>query len=72
VGVRPAEQTALLVIRVWFEPSGEPRLRARITQTFDLDHPATTSSVAATREDIAAAVEHWLDLLTGDGALTDR
>ena len=72
MSVRPAERTALLVIRAWLEPGAEPRLRARITQTIEIERPATASRVVATREEVTAAVERWLDVFIGDGALTRR
>jgi hypothetical protein len=68
----PAERTAVMVIRAWIEANGELRLRARITQTFDLEREAQTSNVAASRAQITAAVDDWLDLFLGDAALTER
>lgn len=65
------ERTAVLVIRAWLEAEGEPRLRARITQTVDVARREETSTLAASREEIAAAVDLWLDLVLGDGALTE-
>ncbi len=66
VTVLPSERTGLLVIRAWVETNGEPRLRARITQTADLSGRKETSTVAATRDDIASAVTEWLDRLLGE------
>jgi hypothetical protein len=68
----PAERTALMVIRAWIEANGEMQLRARLTQTVDLEREAEVSNVAATRDQITAAVEDWLDLFLGDAALTER
>jgi hypothetical protein len=65
------ERTAVLVIRAWLEANGEPRLRARITQTVDVARREETSTLAASRAEIAAAVEKWLDAVLGDGALTE-
>ena len=55
------ERTALLVIRAWVESNGEPHLRARITHTLDLGQRKETSRLAATREEIADAVNEWLE-----------
>jgi hypothetical protein len=61
-----------MVIRAWIEANGEMQLRARLTQTVDLEREAEVSNVAATRDQITAAVEDWLDLFLGDAALTER
>lgn len=53
----------MLVIRVW-EEDGEPGLRARLTQTADVearDSQATVEMTAATREEILDAVGSWLE-----------
>jgi hypothetical protein len=67
----PAERTALLVIRAWFEANGEPRLRARITQTTDLTRRNEISTVVATRSEITSVVGQWLDSVVGDGVVTE-
>ena len=64
----PSERTALLVIRAWIEGNGEPHLRARITHTLDLGQRKETSRLAATRDEVAAAVVEWLD----DFTVTER
>jgi hypothetical protein len=63
----PRERTALLVIRAWIEGNGESQLRARITQTADLNGRKEISTAAATRDDIARAVTEWLDRLLDKG-----
>jgi len=60
------ERTALLVIRAWIETNSETQLRARITQTADLNGRKEISTAAATRDDIASAVTEWLDRLLED------
>jgi hypothetical protein len=60
-----AERTGVLVIRAWIETNGEQRLRARITQTIDLEQREQSSTVAATADEVSAAVSQWLETLVG-------
>lgn len=53
----------VLVIRAWIEPEREDGLRARITYTLDVNNSEQTTTVVATREEVAAAVLAWLDAL---------
>jgi hypothetical protein len=54
--------TGLLVVRVWIErDSDDDGLRARITQTVDLHSGVKVVSVAATSDDVYAAVRGWLE-----------
>lgn len=56
-------RVGVLVIRVW-EEEGEPGLRARLTQSVDLEAPdsqVTVEKTAATQGDILDAVRLWLD-----------
>lgn len=62
----------MLLIRVWVEADGVDSLRARITQTLDLDRREESSIVVATRAAVVAAVEDWLDAFLRDGALTEQ
>jgi hypothetical protein len=56
------ERAAVLVIRVWTEPgSASDGLRARITRMLDLSGNERIETLAASREEIAATVEDWLD-----------
>jgi hypothetical protein len=55
------EHASVLVIRVWRENGAEPGdLRARLTQTLDVDVPGWEESAAAGEADILAAVRAWL------------
>jgi hypothetical protein len=55
------EHASVLVIRVWRESGAEPGdLRARLTQTLDVDAPGWEESAAAGEEGILAAVRTWL------------
>jgi hypothetical protein len=55
------EHASVLVIRVWRESEAEPGdLRARLTQTLDVNAPGWEESAAAGEEGILAAVRSWL------------
>jgi len=55
------EHASVLVIRVWRESGAEPGdLRARLTQTRDVDEPGWEVSAAAGEEGILLAVRNWL------------
>ena len=65
------ETTGVLVIRVWAEGDVAPRLRARITKTFDLTQQDEVSTAASSAEEIEAVVHAWLyefELLAQTGA----
>jgi hypothetical protein len=60
-------RTGLLVVRVWIEgDSDDDGLRARITQTVDLVSGAEVVTVAATSDDVCAAVRAWLEAYLDD------
>jgi hypothetical protein len=54
------EHASVLVIRVWRESAEPGDLRARLTQTLDVDAPGWDESAAAGEEGILAAVRSWL------------
>ena len=60
VGGVARKPTALLVVAAWREGS-PPRLAARITYTIDAARPGRVTLAAAGAEEIAAAVNDWLD-----------
>jgi hypothetical protein len=63
--VRPtsSDQTAVLIIRVWFEGDGSTELRARIVRIPDSFRTDNVSAVAAP-EEIYTAVRAWVEELT--------
>jgi hypothetical protein len=63
VSLPPTERTGVLVIRAWIETNGDERLRARITQTIDIEQRDQTSTVVATADEIYAAVCLWVSTL---------
>ena len=50
----------MLVVRIWTE-SATGSLRARITQTLDVDGREQTSEAVATGEQILSTVREWID-----------
>jgi hypothetical protein len=65
-----SERAAALVIRAWIEPEpGRPAsagLRARITYSTDLSATDKTELVAASPDEITAAVTDWLERFLSD------
>jgi hypothetical protein len=55
--------TGVLLIRAWFEGDHENGLRARILTSLDITRPVAATALAATTEDVLAAVHSWLDAL---------
>jgi hypothetical protein len=70
-------QAGLLVVRVWVESNGSHALRARITQTLDLESRDESVMVVSSVDEVVAAVRAWLDAFlglaggAGDDAVTD-
>lgn len=63
---RPTMSTAghlgMLIIRVWREDTGDPdSLRARLTESIDIDSDERVIATASTVEGICAEVGEWLD-----------
>ena len=60
--VASRERVGVLVIRVWMEADGG--MRARMTQTVDVEAPdseVTVETTAATEEDLLETVRSWLE-----------
>lgn len=55
------ERAGVLIVRVWAEVGSPSGVRARITETSDLEEGTRSSTVAGTREEILAIVSEWLD-----------
>ena len=57
-----SERAGSLVVRAWLEPgrAASEALRARITYSLDLSATDQTVLVAASTEEITAAVSDWL------------
>jgi hypothetical protein len=70
VGAAAREPTALLVVAAWHEGS-PPRLAARITYSVDTSRPGRVTVTAAGADEIAAAVNEWLDEIDRAGGRRD-
>lgn len=53
----------LMILHVWVE-SGH-RLRVRLIRTDDVESGQTVTSYASTAPEVVAAVQRWLDEITG-------
>jgi hypothetical protein len=61
------ERNSLLVIRAWIENDAEAGgFRARLTRVPDASTPEPVETVAASRAEVVAIVEEWLDGLIPD------
>jgi hypothetical protein len=58
------QRTGVLVVRAWLEEGAEVGLRARVTHTLDVSRRGEIVLVAATQEEIYAAVRTWLEAFT--------
>jgi hypothetical protein len=56
----------VLVVRAWLEDASETALRARITQTLDIEAQDEIVVVASSSDDVCDAVRAWLDAFVGD------
>lgn len=50
----------MLVVRAWLESEPEPQLRARLTQTLDLEQSTPDVTLARSEDDVYVAVRTWL------------
>jgi hypothetical protein len=57
----PSGRIGVLIVRLWIEPNHETGLRARITQTVDTRVTGQSVAVAASVDDVCAAVKQWVD-----------
>jgi hypothetical protein len=57
---RTPPRAAVLVVRVWLENGGEPKLRGRLTQTLDVATARSVVTAAGTEDDIYHAVRAWV------------
>ena len=61
------ERNSLLVIRAWIEDGAEAGgFRARLTSVADASTPEPVETAAATKAEVVAFVEEWLDGLGAD------
>jgi hypothetical protein len=50
----------MLVVRAWLESEPEPQLRARLSQTLDLEQSSPDVTLARSEDDVYVAVRTWL------------
>jgi hypothetical protein len=62
----PSRREGILIIRVWFEGDPPTELRARLVEVGEHIIGERTVAVAATVEDVSAAVRAWVQSLTPD------
>ena len=64
--------TAVLLLSVWYEREHPTPLRARITQTGDVERPGTSVVAAGTADDICAVVKQWIEAFAARAPLNGR
>jgi hypothetical protein len=67
-----ATRSGVLVVRVWTDVANGPELRARLTRTLDVARGEAMVITAATREQVVADVQTWLDDFLTSAAVTHR
>ena len=50
-----------MIVRVWVEPAHEQGLRARLTESSDLDSPEQATHVAASVDEVVEIVRRWAE-----------
>ena len=61
-----SDHVGVLIIRVWSESVGDPTaLRARITESIDVDTDERTVATVADTDGICAEVRAWIDRYLG-------
>jgi hypothetical protein len=63
----PPEKAGALIIRVWLEESGDPRLRIRMVGRLDLEADDHVTAVAADIDEMLAHIRNWLERFAGLG-----
>ncbi len=63
----PRGREGVLILRVWLEDPGDPKLRIRIVGRLDLDLDDQDTAAAATVEETLAYVRDWLERFAASG-----
>lgn len=63
----PPEKAGALIVRVWLEESGDPRLRIRMVGRFDLEVEDAVTAVTADIDEMLAYIRDWVERFVGHG-----
>jgi hypothetical protein len=63
----PPEKAGALIIRVWLEEAGDPKLRIRMVGRLDLEADDQVTAVAADIDGMLAHIRDWLERFVGSG-----
>jgi hypothetical protein len=63
----PAGRAGVLILRVWLEGRGDPRLRIRLVGNLNLDVDDHDAAAAASIDETLAYVRHWLERFAAAG-----
>lgn len=61
----PPEKAGALIVRVWLEESGDPKLRIRMVGRLDLDTDDQVTAVAADIDEMLGHIRGWLERFAG-------
>jgi hypothetical protein len=65
-------RTGVLVVRLWTEGGGDQQLRARVTQTLDVQARDQLVTTCRTGDDICQAVRGWIEAFMASPARATR
>ncbi|MGZ4280550.1 MAG: hypothetical protein ACXVQ4_00510 [Gaiellaceae bacterium] len=54
-------RAGVMIVRIWVERGHEHSLRARLTESSDLDSPDQTTTVAASVDEVVEIVRRWAE-----------
>lgn len=63
----PPEKAGALIVRVWLEESGDPRLRIRMVGRLDLEEDDQVTAVAADIDEMLGHIRTWLERFADRG-----
>lgn len=63
----PPGRAGALILRVWLEESGDPKLRIRMVGQLDLETDDQVTAVAADIDEMLACIRDWLERFVGPG-----
>ncbi|MGH3247798.1 MAG: hypothetical protein ACRDOI_16585 [Trebonia sp.] len=63
----PPERAGALIVRVWLEESGDPKLRIRMVGRLDLEADDQVTAAAADIDEMLVYIRDWLKSFVGPG-----